>query len=78
MKTAISIPDPIFEEAEELAKRLEISRSELYSRAVKRFVEERSGIRVTETLNEIYSKESSDVDPLLVAIQSASLQEEEW
>jgi hypothetical protein len=31
MKTAISIPDAIFAEAERLARRLEKSRSELYS-----------------------------------------------
>lgn len=32
MKTAISIPDPIFEAAEGFARRLGMSRSELYAR----------------------------------------------
>ena len=78
MKTAISIPGPIFEEAELLAEKLKISRSELYSRAVKKFVEEQREWSVTEALNEVYSKESSNVEPVLAALQRASLPEEEW
>ena len=35
MKTAISIPDPVFRSAERLAARLGLSRSELYCRALK-------------------------------------------
>jgi mRNA-degrading endonuclease toxin of MazEF toxin-antitoxin module len=33
VKTAISIPDPLFDAAERLAKRLRIARSQLYCRA---------------------------------------------
>lgn len=39
MKTAISIPDPIFREAEKAARRLGISRSEFFTRAAARMVE---------------------------------------
>ena len=39
MKTAISIPDPIFQAAEEAAARLSMSRSQLYTKAVAAFVE---------------------------------------
>jgi metal-responsive CopG/Arc/MetJ family transcriptional regulator len=38
MKTAISIPDEVFEEAERLAIELQTSRSQLYSRALQEFV----------------------------------------
>jgi metal-responsive CopG/Arc/MetJ family transcriptional regulator len=38
MKVSVSIPDQIFHEAEALARRLNISRSELYSRALKMFL----------------------------------------
>jgi predicted DNA-binding protein len=34
MKTAISLPDEVFESAEQLAKRLGKSRSELYALAI--------------------------------------------
>ena len=38
MKTAVSIPDPIFQAAEDLDKRLGLSRSELFARALKAYV----------------------------------------
>ena len=47
MKTAISVPDEIFEKGEATAKRLKISRSELYSRALQAFVDSHSPDRVT-------------------------------
>ena len=51
MKIAVSIPDPIFDEAEQLAKRLNTSRSELYARALGRFVAAHTPDRVTEAMN---------------------------
>ncbi|MFM5891936.1 MAG: ribbon-helix-helix domain-containing protein, partial [Dolichospermum sp.] len=38
MKTAISLPDPVFEEAESLARQLGVSRSELYTKALKAYL----------------------------------------
>jgi predicted transcriptional regulator len=53
MKVAVSIPDPIFEEAETLARRLKTSRSEIYARALAEFVGEHAPDRVTETINQV-------------------------
>ena len=39
MKTAISIPDEVFEAADRTAKKLGVSRSELYATAVHEFIE---------------------------------------
>lgn len=39
MKTAISVPNRVFQHGERLAKRLELSRSELYSRALAEYLE---------------------------------------
>lgn len=47
MKTAISVPDEVFEKGEATAKRLKISRSELYSRALQAFLDAHSPDRVT-------------------------------
>jgi predicted transcriptional regulator len=47
MKTAISVPDDVFDRAESVAKRLKISRSELYSRALREFLDAHSPDRVT-------------------------------
>jgi metal-responsive CopG/Arc/MetJ family transcriptional regulator len=78
MKTAISIPDPIFDEAEKVAKRLKLSRSELYARAVAAFVEQQRASNITEKLDQIYGKVESGIDPELVRAQIRSLDEENW
>ncbi|MBN1608131.1 MAG: hypothetical protein JW940_15975 [Polyangiaceae bacterium] len=49
MKTAVSVPDEVFTRAERLAKRLKVSRSELYSRAVREYVARHAPDEVTET-----------------------------
>ncbi len=78
MKTAISIPDPLFAAAEQLAQRLGISRSELFQRAVQQFLEEHKSDGVTEALNRIYAVEDSSLDPVLHEMQVASLPKDEW
>jgi metal-responsive CopG/Arc/MetJ family transcriptional regulator len=80
MKTAISIPEPVFEAAERLARRLGKSRSQLYSEAVARYVEQHCDTDVTERLNAIYDAEPerSKLDPVLAALQWRSLPKEEW
>jgi len=78
MKTAVSMPDPIFKAAEELAKRLGISRSALFTQAVADFIKKHKNERVTAALDEIYREESSKLDRIIQAVQSASFQDEEW
>ena len=79
MKTAISIPDNLFEAAEKLAGRLGISRSELYQRAVARFLEQQGGDVVRETLDRVYAKQSNrDLDPLIRAAGEHVLTDDEW
>ena len=78
MKTAISIPDSIFQAAEGLAHRLGISRSELYAKAVAEFMKVHKYQNVTDKLNEIYGKESSEVEAELYTMQAKSIPPEEW
>jgi len=78
MKTAISMPDAVFEAAEKLAKRLHLSRSELFTRAVSAYVQERDDDDVTARLNEVYARESSALDPVMEQVQFASLPREHW
>lgn len=78
MKTAVSIPDPVFDAAEELAAHLGMSRSELYSRALADYLEDRLERTVTRRLDQVYSNEDSTLDPALARLQSASLPREEW
>jgi len=78
MKTAISIPEPIFEEAEGLAKRLGMSRSELYVTVVAQFVEAHREEAIIAALNEVYAENDSGVDPVLNQLQWLALPHEEW
>jgi metal-responsive CopG/Arc/MetJ family transcriptional regulator len=78
MKTAISLPDPVFEEAESLARQLGVSRSELYTNALKAYLRKYSRDQILGKLNQIYSKESSELDPVLAKIQFMSVLSENW
>ena len=78
MKTAISLPDQIFEEAEVLAQNLGISRSELYTEALKVYLRRYNRERILSKLNEVYSQESSDLDTVMTTMQLLSLPQEDW
>jgi len=78
MKTAISIPNNVFEQAESLARKLKISRSELFTEAVKVYLKENHVEDVTAKLNEVYEDASSNLDIDLLKAQTASLLKEEW
>ncbi len=51
MKTAVSIPDDVFEEAEALAQRAKRSRSDVYARALSEYVARHAPDRVTEAMD---------------------------
>lgn len=69
VKTAVSIPDPLFAAADERAARLGISRSALYARALARELAADSDDALTSRLDAIYRDEDSSLDPLYVAAQ---------
>lgn len=53
MKVAVSIPDPIFNQADALARRLGTTRSKLYARALDAFVTDQDRGRITEAMNAV-------------------------
>jgi len=77
VKTAVSIPDPLYNEAERLAKGMRLSRSALYARALERFVREGDSKHVTAALNEVYGKKL-EVDAFLDGAAQHILEGEEW
>jgi metal-responsive CopG/Arc/MetJ family transcriptional regulator len=78
MKSDISIPNPVFHAAEELAKKMGVSLSELYTAALNAYVTEHQKGNITETLDQVYADESSNLEPKLVQMQIVSLEGEEW
>jgi len=78
MKTAISIPNDIYYSADQLARRLGMSRSELYSKAVSTYISTHKNEAVTEALDKIYAEETSQIDSAINMMQLKSLPKEEW
>jgi predicted transcriptional regulator len=77
MKTAISIPDDVFEDAERLARRLGHSRSQLYSRALREFVARHEPDRVTAVLDEVCSGEPV-VDAFVARAARRVIERTDW
>ena len=78
MKTAISLPDALFEAGERLAARLGLSRSRLYATALTEFLQRHRRDGVTEALDAVYAVEDSTLDPAWTAAQMSALSNEDW
>lgn len=78
LKTAISIPENLYRDAENAAKRLGMTRSRLYSEAVADYLNRYRQEDVKARLNEVHASGSPCVDPVLAAMQLASLPKEDW
>jgi metal-responsive CopG/Arc/MetJ family transcriptional regulator len=77
MKTAVSIPDPIFEAADRLARRRRISRSELYAEALAKLLDSDESTEITERLDDVYAEGQSGLDTGLAALQALAI-DEDW
>jgi metal-responsive CopG/Arc/MetJ family transcriptional regulator len=78
MKVAISVPDPIFEAAELLAKQRRVPRSQLFAEALREYVSRHGSAAVTAKLNDVYAQEASAVEAPLAQAQYASIPHETW
>lgn len=78
MKTAISVPDDVFESADELAQELGISRSELYSTAVAEYLAKHRAEDITAKLNEVYAREPSGLPSEIRRAQARSIGKSDW
>jgi len=78
VKAAISMPDDLFRSAEAAARRLGVSRSELYAKAVRHFLKQQDGDAITERLNEVYSQQRAKVGSTLQHAQLQSVFKDAW
>lgn len=78
MKTAVSIPDELFHQADVLAKRLGKSRSEVYREALADYVARRDIDTVTLSLNEIADELASDAAGIADRVATDALGRTEW
>jgi predicted transcriptional regulator len=64
MKTAVSIPDKLYSQAEELADAMGLPRSQLFARALEEFLKAHRREAVTEKLDQVYGPAAAENTPL--------------
>ena len=78
MKVAISLPDPVFAAAEQLAKELRVPRSQLYAEAIAQYLDRRGSAAITAKLNNVYSEQQSEVPAEFASAQLVVVRNEAW
>ncbi len=78
MKTAVSLPDEVFERAERLARRLGKSRSEIYREALVEYVARHAPAEVTEALDRVVEQVGPEPDEGRRAAARRILERSEW
>ena len=77
MRLDISIPNPVFHAAENLAKKMGVSLSELYTAALNAYVAEHQKENITEALDRVYTDGPSNLEAEFITMQVASVKGEE-
>jgi metal-responsive CopG/Arc/MetJ family transcriptional regulator len=78
MKTAVSIPDEVFEGAERLARRTKKSRSRLFRDALTEYLARHTPDEVTEAMNRACSEIGTEHDPFVSTATRRVLERSEW
>lgn len=78
MKTAVSVPDDVFESAERLARREGRSRSAVYSAALRDYVARRSPDEVVDALDRVVADIGERSDPFVTAASRRTLESTDW
>jgi metal-responsive CopG/Arc/MetJ family transcriptional regulator len=78
MKTAISVPDDVFEGAERLARREGRSRSEVYSAALREYVSRHEPDEIVDALDLVVADVGEAIDPFVVAASQRTLEATDW
>lgn len=78
MKTAISLPDELYQEADAVADRIGVSRSQLYAMALAEYLAKFRSEDVTAQLNVVYAEEPDTRDGALRAAARKSVRRAAW
>ena len=78
MKTAVSIPDALFKRSEKLARKMKVSRSQFYARALGEYLKADERASLERSLREVYGEVDSSLDPAVMAAQMETLTREKW
>ena len=78
MKTAISLPDDVFQAAERHARRMGKSRSQLYAEALEEYLTRHTADEITEAMNQVMDQVGALADPFVAGAARRSLERTEW
>ena len=78
MKTAVSIPDDVFEEAERLARRSKKSRSQLFSDALREYRSRHEKEEITEAMDRVCADLEDSRDAFVSLAGRRVLERSEW
>jgi predicted transcriptional regulator len=78
MKTAVSVPTEVYEQAEELAQRTGRTRSEIYSTALRDYLAHQQAAPVTAAMDQALEEIDSEPDSFLDAAARETLAGSEW
>lgn len=78
MKTAVSIPDDVFEKVERLARGAGRSRSEVFSEALREYLARHAPDEVTEAMDRVCAAVEREPDAFLTTAGRRVLETTEW
>ncbi|MBI2873692.1 MAG: ribbon-helix-helix protein, CopG family [Firmicutes bacterium] len=80
MKTAVSIPDKIFEQAESLARRTNKSRSQLFSEALREYLARHTPEEITQAMDRVLAElePKQQVDEFVSAAAYRVMERSDW
>lgn len=78
MKTAVSVPDDVFQAAERHAHRAHKSRSQLYAEALSEYLTRHAPDEITEAMNEVIDALPDQTDRFVTASARRVLEQTEW
>ena len=78
VKTAVSIPDDVFEKAERHARRMGKSRSQLYNHALAEYVARHAPDQVTEAMGRVCARVGQPADSFLSTASRRILERSDW
>jgi predicted transcriptional regulator len=78
MKTAVSIPNKVFERAERLARLTRKSRSQLFSDALTEYVARHAPDDITDAINRVCDEQGQPPDKFLSTAARRVLERSEW
>jgi metal-responsive CopG/Arc/MetJ family transcriptional regulator len=78
MKTAVSIPDDVFEKVERFARRAKRSRSEVFSAALREYMARHAPDEVTDAINRAVDEIKDQTDEFVTAASRRVLERTDW